>query len=260
MCPAHRKIKLDEIKSRLLMGLPVRLISTQLIEAGVDIDFPVVFRALSGLDSIAQAAGRCDREGRLTARFGEPGGQLFVFEPPHLPPAGFLRAAACSAAEVLADPQLRDFLAPDAVEAYFRIHYWQQASQMDRHRILECWPTRMTRPDDLLLFRFKTCAENFHLIDDYTDPVLIPYGETGRDLCEELRKTFDPARVRHLARRLQRFSVAIPSTQHQRLLAAGILITIHERFHILNSTPHYNGDFGLHPEPDLAMRPEHSIL
>lgn len=259
MCPAHRKTKLDEIKSCLKQGLPVRLISTQLIEAGVDIDFPVVFRALSGLDSIAQAAGRCDREGRLTAMLGEPGGQLFIFEPPQLPPAGFLRDTAASAAEVLAASQA-DLLSPDAIEAYFRIHYWQHQSQMDRHRILDCWPDRMTRPDELLLFRFKTCAENFHLIDDYTDPVLIPYGDEGKALCEELRKTFEPPRLRYLARKLQRFSVSIPKQQHQRLLAAGILLTIHDRFHVLNSTHHYSEDFGLHPEPDLAMRPEQSIL
>ncbi|MEI8313161.1 MAG: CRISPR-associated helicase/endonuclease Cas3, partial [Verrucomicrobiota bacterium] len=213
----------------------------------------------SGLDSIAQAAGRCDREGRLTAMLGEPGGQLFIFEPPQLPPAGFLRAAAASAAEVLATPQ-PDLLSPEAIEAYFRIHYWQHQSQMDLHRILDCWPEHMTRPDELFLFRFKTCAENFHLIDDYTDPVLIPYGDEGMALCDELRETFEPARLRYLARKLQRFSVSIPSQQHQRLLAAGVLLTIHDRYHILNSTPHYSEDFGLHPEPDLAMRPEQSIL
>ena len=79
-------------------------------------------------------------------------------------------------------------------------------------------------------------------------------------LCDELRETFEPARLRYIARKLQRFSVSIPSQQHQRLLAAGVLLTVHDRFNILNSTPHYSPDFGLHPEPDLAMRPEQSIL
>ncbi len=259
MCPAHRKVKLDQIKSRLEKGLRVRLISTQLIEAGVDIDFPVVFRSLSGLDSIAQAAGRCDREGSLTGKLGKPGGQLFIFEPPQLPPAGFLRNTAASAAEVLANSP-RDLLSPEAIEAYFRIHYWQHQSEMDRHRILDCWPGQITRPDELLLFRFKTCAASFRLIDDYTDPVLIPYGDKGRDLCDELRETFDPGRLRYLARKLQRFSVSIPTPQHQRLLSAGVLLPVHEHFYILNSTHHYNEEFGLHPEPDLAMRPEQSIL
>lgn len=259
MCPAHRSRKLDEIKVRLERGDPVRLVSTQLVEAGVDIDFPVVFRALSGLDSIAQAAGRCDREGSLTSKLGRPGGQLFIFEPPHLPPVGFLRATAASAAEVLAGP-LPDLLSPEAIESYFRIHYWRHQSQMDQHRILDCCPKSMTRPDDLLLFRFKTCAENFRLIDDYTEPVLIPYGEKGTALCSELRTTFDPSRLRYLARKLQRLTVAIPAQQHKRLLSAGILLTVHDRFHILNSTHHYSEDFGLHPEPDLAMHPEQSIL
>lgn len=259
MCPAHRSLKLKEIKNRLENGESVRLVSTQLVEAGVDIDFPVVFRALSGLDSIAQAAGRCDREGRLTDRLGRPGGQFFIFEPPGLPPEGFLRATAAAAAEVLAGP-LHDVLSPEAIESYFRHHYWQHQGIMDQHRILDCWPSTMTRQDDLLLFHFKTCAENFRLIDDYTEPVLIPYREQGEALCAELRETYDPARLRYLARKLQRLTVQIPRRQHQRLLSAGILLTVHERFHILNSTPHYSEDFGLHPEPDLAMRPEQSIL
>jgi CRISPR-associated endonuclease/helicase Cas3 len=259
MCPAHRSLKLKEIKSRLKNGDPVRLVSTQLVEAGVDIDFPVVFRALSGLDSIAQAAGRCDREGRLTSLLGRPGGQLFIFEPPSLPPAGFLRATADSASEVLAGPP-RDLLSPEAIESYFRHHYWRHQEIMDRHRILDCWPAAMTRADDLLLFRFKTCAENFRLIANYTEPVLIPYGDTGAALCAELRATFDPARLRFLARQLQRLTVQIPKQQHQRLLSSGILLAVHENFHILNSTCHYSEDFGLHPEPDLAMHPEQSIL
>src|SRR5690606_6703204 len=102
MCAEHRTRILDAIKTRLRAGLPVRVISTQLIEAGVDVDFPVVFRSIAGLDSIAQAAGRCDREGRLTAAAGHPAGQLFLFSTENPPPKGFLRQAAQSAEEVLA--------------------------------------------------------------------------------------------------------------------------------------------------------------
>jgi len=76
MCPEHRTATLNKIRSALLDGSPCRVISTQLIEAGVDIDFPVVFRSAAGIDSIAQAAGRCNREGKLLE-----GGQVFVFLP-----------------------------------------------------------------------------------------------------------------------------------------------------------------------------------
>ena len=88
MCGAHRSQKIEAIKRRLKAGIPTRVISTQLVEAGVDVDFPVVFRALAGLDSIAQAAGRCNREGRLQQ------GIVYVFTPPSKIPAGHLRQAA----------------------------------------------------------------------------------------------------------------------------------------------------------------------
>jgi len=263
MCAEHRTRRLAAIRCRLDAGLPVRLISTQLIEAGVDIDFPVVYRALAGLDSITQAAGRCDREGRLTAAAGKPAGRVVIFEPPQLPPAGFIRNTAASAAEVLAgNPP--DPLAPDAVESYFRTHYWKHADSTDEKRILDCWPDLSRRaahlsPEDaaretLLGFRFRTCAEEFRLIDDsYSEPVVIPYGEAGKALWQEVRETFDPARLRHLSRKLQRYTVAIPRPQHQRLREAEILLPAHEeRFFFLNSDLHYSEDFGLHPSPDMG--------
>ena len=88
MCGAHRSKKIGAIRRRLEQGLPTRVISTQLVEAGVDVDFPVVYRALAGLDSIAQAAGRCNREGLIEK------GTVVVFIPPTRPPAGVLRQAA----------------------------------------------------------------------------------------------------------------------------------------------------------------------
>lgn len=263
MCAEHRTKRLAAIRCRLDAGLQVRLISTQLIEAGVDIDFPVVYRALAGLDSITQAAGRCDREGKLTAAAGKPGGRVVIFESPQLPPAGFIRNTGASAAEVLAgNPP--DPLSPDAVESYFRTHYWKHADSTDEKHILDCWPDLSRRaahlsPEDaaretLLGFRFRTCAEAFRLIDDsYSEPVVIPYGEAGKALWREVRETFDPARLRHLSRKLQRYTVAIPRPQHQRLREAGILLPAHEeRFFFVNSDLHYSEDFGLLPNPDIG--------
>jgi CRISPR-associated endonuclease/helicase Cas3 len=241
LCPEHRTEVFSRIKSRLKRKLPIRLVSTQLIEAGVDIDFPVVFRSLAGLDSIAQAAGRCDREGLRTGAAGGPAGELYIFTPERPAPAGYLRQTAQSAAEVLA---LRpdDPLDLDAVEAYFLTHFWKHQDIMDTHHILECWPREMKRPDDLFLFHFKRCAEKFRLIDDQGGPVIVPYKREGVALCDEVGGTFDPARLRYLARKLQRYTVSIPKPIHDRFVSVGIIRLVHDGFPILNSDVHYDDE------------------
>ena len=260
MCPEHRSGLLSEVKERLDRKLPVRLVSTQLIEAGVNIDFPVVFRALAGLDSIAQAAGRCDREGLLTAELGRPAGRLFIFDPAAVEAPPFIRTCANSAAQTLAgDPP--DPLGLDAIEDYFRRHYWDNRGSTDQKQVLDCYPHQLRSASDLLCFSFKRCAEAFEMIDDYTEPVIVPFGEKGRALCDQLRRTFDPGGIRRLARKLQRFTVAVPSPQHVRLLAAGILLAVHDgSFFLLNSSPHYSETLGLHPEPDITLPPSVAIL
>ncbi len=251
MCPVHRRVILHLVKRRLRQNLPVRLVSTQLIEAGVDIDFPVVFRSLAGLDSIAQAAGRCDREGNLTAALGKPGGQLFLFETSEYRTPPFIQSAANSTVQTLAsDPP--DPLNLDSIHNYFQRHYWDNKDATDQKHILQNVPQHLRSAGDLLNFQFKTTARDFKLIDDYTEPVLIPFGKKGRSLCRQLRETFDPAEIRRLARKLQRYTVAIPKDQHAELLRCGILLPLHEaRFHLLNSDIHYSRQFGLHPKPDI---------
>jgi len=260
MCPEHRSEVLRTIRERLEQGAPVRLVSTQLIEAGVDIDFPVVYRAVAGLDAIAQAAGRCDREGRRTAEAGRPGGRLFIFEPESENPPPYIRSCANSTSQVFGtNPP--DLLGLDAIHDYFQRHYWDNRDATDQKHILDCFPLRLEDPSDLLCIAYKQCAEDFRLIDDYSEPVLIQYGEKGRALCDELRAAFGPAEIRRIARRLQRFTVTIPKPQHARLVQAGVLLRLHEgRFFVLNSTLHYSATYGLHPEPDLNLPPCESII
>ncbi len=260
MCPAHRRTILYLIKRRLCHKLPVRLISTQLIEAGVDIDFPVVFRSLAGLDSIAQAAGRCDREGHLTATLGKPGGQLFLFETSEYTNPPFIQSATNSTIQVLAsDPP--DPLSLDSIHDYFQRHYWDNRHSTDQKHILENAPKHLRTADDLFNFQFKSTARDFKLIEDYTEPILIPFGKKGHALCSQLRETFDPTEIRHLSRKLQRYTVSIPKPQHAELLRAGILLPLHEdRFHLLSSDFHYSRKFGLHPHPDITIPPSDSIL
>lgn len=238
LCPEHRSDILVKIKERLAENTPVRIISTQLIEAGVDIDLPVVFRSLAGLDSIAQAAGRCDREGKLTAAAGMAAGRLFLFIPENPLPAGFLRQASQSTTEVVAGKP-DDVLGLECIESYFRIHYWKHQDQMDEHRILDCWPGLLKTEGDLLCFQFKKCAESFQLIDDNSGAVIVPYGPSGKALCEELRRTYDPARLRYLSRKLQRYTVTVPKAIHMKAVASGLIQMVHDQFPVLNSDVHY---------------------
>ncbi len=259
MCPEHRKSRLAEIKNALEAGKPVRLIATQLIEAGVDIDFPVVYRAMAGLDSIAQAAGRCDREGTLTQRQGSPGGQMIIFTPDESAPPGIIRNSAETAGEVLSQT-VGDPLGLDRIEEYFRLYYWKNGSHTDNKDILGCWPSKITREEDFLRFKFRTCAQNFHLIDDdHSLPVLVPYEGAPR-LAKELENAHDPQKLRTIARKLQRYTVNIPEWQHRQLRDAGVLYSLHdERFFVLACTSHYSPEYGLHTKEDVILALRDSI-
>ncbi len=123
MCGEHRRRVLQTVRDRLKEGKACRLVSTQLVEAGVDLDFPTVYRAEAGFDSIAQAAGRCNREGKL------PVGYTYVFEAEERPPKGFLLTAADTAKEL--HSQHPDPLYPAAVEAYFRHLYWMKQPEWE---------------------------------------------------------------------------------------------------------------------------------
>ncbi|EIQ00065.1 CRISPR-associated helicase Cas3/CRISPR-associated endonuclease Cas3-HD [Opitutaceae bacterium TAV1] len=236
MCPEHRSVVIDKIRSGLVVGEPCVVISTQLIEAGVDLDFPVAYRALAGLDSIAQAAGRCNREGRLAR------GVTYVFEPERRPPAGFLRQTAQTCAQIL---ELHDdLLSLDAVRHYFELHYWERQAETDARGILACWPKQVRTKDDLLSFEFKKAAEAFQFIESAQQAVIVPWGGKGKALCAELRKTFEPRAQRLLGRRLQRFIVQIPDPIFRRQLGTSVEM-IHERFPLLVSELDYSEELGL---------------
>ena len=217
MCPQHRSEVIREIRSRIKAGKYVRVISTQLIEAGVDLDFPVVYRALCGLDSIAQAAGRCNREGK-----GAMAGQVVVFVPPRPAPPGILRQGADITRVMLASG-LDDPLSPESFRRYLAdLHLARGNDRLDRKDIIGLLKTRPG-----LSFRFRTAASRFRLIDDQEqESVIVRYGQTGKDVekFEELLsnlQTWGPSRK--LLRQLQRYSVSIPARDHARLRHDGRL-------------------------------------
>ena len=217
MCGAHRKAVIAHIKARLVAkraGIdldPLRVVSTQLVEAGVDIDFPVVFRALAGLDAIAQAAGRCNREGRLPGR-----GRVVVFVPPAHPPPGHLRKAAQACISTLhgqhAEPLARALFA-----SYFRQFY--AAVDLDAKHIV---PMLKVQPD--LAVQFRSAAEAFRLVDDQDSAtVVVRYAEQAQEIEKLLASLAAEGPARWLMRKLQRYTVSIHQRLATQMLAQGSL-------------------------------------
>ncbi len=198
MYPAHRSRKLADIRSRLNHGLPCRVVSTQLIEAGVDVDFSCVYRAISGIDSIAQAAGRCNRNGRSH----EPG-PVFVFAFSEEPENSFFRKAAQSARKLF-EPFDGDLTSPDCVHEYFSDYFWKNQYHMDEDGIIELCANSQ-RGD----IQFKDIAD-FQMIETATIPVVIAVEETATALIHQLEFSEHPGSI---LRKLQQYSVQIYSYQ-----------------------------------------------
>jgi CRISPR-associated endonuclease/helicase Cas3 len=237
MCGQHRADTIREIGRRLGANEPVRVISTQLVEAGVDLDFPVVFRAMSGLDSIAQAAGRCNREGRLDGL-----GQVRVFIPPSKT-FGLMARAEQAAREVL-HGYTGDPLDPALYKHYFENFY--RRIDPDSKSI-----EKLLIPNGGIGIYFRTAAERFKLIDDgYQQPVFVAYGEEGWKLIDQLRRL---GPERWLMRRLQRYSVNLLQKDHERLCRDGFIEEIFPGIHVQALNGLYDEAIGVVLEARLEV-------
>jgi len=222
MCPRHVMTVLAKAKRLRKNRRPVVLVATQLVEAGVDISFPVVYRAECGLDSFAQAAGRCNRNGELLPEIG----RVFLFQPTDHPIPQSLTDLTTNAAvtrtQITPNFQNQDLLSPYAIRKYFEHAIWHAglSTQWDKHHIVSgdmpCFSPTST---SLHTYSYKTAAERFRLIESNTHPVLIPWGPKGRALCEEIRKLsrlgFAPNRTHF--RRAQQFTIQIYDGEWQSL-------------------------------------------
>ena len=260
-CAAHRKAIFDTIKGRLKNGEPVICISTQLIEAGVDISMACVIRALGGLDSIAQAAGRCNRHGEKEGK-----GQVWVL---NLQEQDFtqilpdIQAGKTHAERVFRDFAGQDILQPAAMERYFEYYFYQRSDEMvysiqnsATGSMLDLLSDNALNPYSeknnkrskqfpLLMQSFKSAGRAFQAIDAPTHAVIVPYGE-GAELIAKLCGEWNPKEMHRTLQKAQRYSVNVFPNVWDKLQKENALHETIEGSDIyyLNER-YYNDEFGL---------------
>lgn len=255
MCPAHRRVALAEVKRREEVGEPCRLIATTVVEAGVDVDFPTVFRSETGLDSFAQAAGRCNRHGHY-----DPNDCTAVyFRSADVKIPGFLLQNVNAADQVIPDHE--DLLGLEAIESYFCMYYFLRGKPFhwDKHEVLQNFKIN-GRSGTPFLYNFKQAARDFRLIADTQRPVIIDpkpglwegmneeKSGTVHDLVEELRNRdryglFPPPEAH---RKLQRYTVQIPQSIWNSAVQNGDIQDLCNGFPVLTHPEnHYDKNLGL---------------
>ena len=237
MYPKHRTAVLKTIRARLARGLPCRVVSTSLIEAGVDVDFPAVYRQMTGLDSLIQAAGRCNREGKRPA----DDSLVTYFEAEQAaPPLQQLSIAA--AREVLRKEP--DVASPETIRAYFS--FWRSlvGEQLDKSDAVAHLRNGMQG----CLLPFQTVAESFHMIDQSTKAVYLPL-DAGEALCQRL---LDGAASRQDYRRAGQYAVNVYDAHYQELLLSGDVTPLDEGGGVLTNLSLYDAEQGLSQRAELG--------
>lgn len=243
MCPAHRSKVISLIKQKLKQGDEARVISTQLIEAGVDIDFPVVFRALSGIDNIAQAAGRCNREGKLPNL-----GELYVFVPPEPSPKGHLYL--CEQAGKIILQNYGDPLLPENYTRYYKNLLWTRGKEgLDEYKIIY----------DMDALKFKQIEKKFRLIDNDGVSVLVPY-EQGSEYINTLRMTRDPLKIKEILRKAGPYFVSIPKYSLEKLIQQQSAEILLNSIPVIPRDDIYDQKIGLMLHEPFYYKPESLVL
>jgi len=237
MYPAHRKKVLEQVRERLLRGEVCRVVSTSLIEAGVDVDFPAVYREMAGLDSIIQAAGRCNREGKRSKE-----SSIVTFFTGENPAPVLQRIHIGAATEALAGG--RDPGDPETIRRYFTAWRSLIGDQLDKTKAVE----HLRNGIHGCALPFDTVAKSFRFIDNATCTVYIPEGE-GEQLCQKL---WEGTAERREYRRAGQYSVSVYEQHYRSLLLAGDIRSVDESSAILINPGLYDRMTGLSLQADLG--------
>ncbi len=250
-CAEHRAELLEKIKAGLKAEAPVRVVSTSLIEAGVDIDFPLVMRAMTGLDSLAQAAGRCNREGRLDK------GRFVAFRPEDEALRGHFLQVVGAAEAALRDHVGAPFK-PEAFHAYFKALYWAKGEDaLDKYEMRRL--LRLGEEFQAAMYhgiRFRTAAEKFHMIDDFQETLIVPYDEKAERAIASLRAI---GVKRGILRALQRYTVPVRSDYLARLSEAAAVEDV-DGVTVLVTPRLYHPDTGIDCEAIMDMSIEELMI
>lgn len=266
--PEHRKHLLKKMRERLDSNLQVLCFSTQLIEAGVDVDFASVIRFLAGLDSIAQAAGRCNRNGKL------PIATVTVLNPDKetIDSLYDIKIGQEKTMRVFGEAKDDDMLSPDKMDRYFQYYFYDRAKDMDYPltgknllrddsllNLLADNPNNIgrgkfvkTKPKlSLLAQSFMEAGKAFKAIDAPTNAVIVRHG-LGKELVDQLcgfAKEFNPAGYHKLLKDAQKYSVNVFPNVWKSLNDAGAVYEIQQDGIYYLDERYYSEDFGLSTEP-----------
>lgn len=243
MTPLHRMEVLEEIKTILAQGKECIVVSTQLIECGVDLDFEVVYRSLAGLDSIVQAAGRCNRGGN------RPLSNVYVFESlseydANMGDIGIYKAITNS---IIGN--YKDLSDLDAITDYFKELYNFKDNETDNFNIEKCFDFRLNEKDKYLelKFNFDECAQKFNYIEQVQKVEIIIPNEDSVDCINKLKflKASGTEKIYPIIRKLHQYIVSVYRYEAEKLKNKGKLEMVSENLYILLDKDFYNDHTGL---------------
>jgi CRISPR-associated endonuclease/helicase Cas3 len=236
---SDRRGILHDVRERLKAQEPCRLIATSLVEAGVDVDFPRVWRAEAGLDQLTQAAGRCNREGIRAVEESV----VTIFKPAEAKPPTEIKGLIGDMLRIL-DEHHGDLFSPQTIEAYFREVYWRKSEEgLDRHAVMKKFLISASGTD----FAYRDVAEQFRLIASGMEPVIVAIDEEPQAVLLALRGGMPPGLA---TRKLQNYIVQVPPKARFKLIENRhvqfeFVDEFGEQFAVLRTANFYSRETGL---------------